>query len=227
MKKYKAIYFDMFFTLVNPHNELEYYEYGPAGMNREEWDRVAWDPVEGARRFHGDYATIDEIMDGMDRMFAKPLTKEQREGAVAGRKKRIGIALVEIDEKILRVVKTLKERGYKIGLISNADAFDVEQWEKSPLRDYFDDVVFSCTQRIAKPDKEIFEASLKHLGVKAEDAVFVGDGASDEHHSAKGVGFTTVWTEYLKVWEPEIRSQIEKYADYHITDFEKLLELFE
>lgn len=226
MKKYKAICFDMFFTLVNPHNELEYYEFGPAGMDQKEWDRVAWDPVEGDKRFHGDYATIDEIMDGMDRMFAKPLTKEQREGAVAGRKKRIGIALTEIDEKILEVVKTLKERGYKIGLISNADAFDVELWETSPLREYFDDVVFSCSERVAKPDRRIFEASLEHLGVKAEDAVFVGDGASDEHKAAKSIGMGTVWTEYLKSWGPELSAEIAKNADYHIVDFAELLELF-
>ena len=226
MKKYKAICFDMFFTLVNPRNELQYWEYEPAGVDPDEWNRVAWDPVEGEKRFRGEYETIDEIMDGMDKMFVKPLTKEQREGAVEGRRRRMETAICGIDEKIINVVKTLKERGYKIGLISNADAFDVEQWPKSPISKYFDDVVFSCAEHVGKPDRAIFERSLEHLGVNAEDAVFVGDGATNEHMAAKSVGFTTVWTEYLKKWDENLRLTISQSADYHITDFAELPDMF-
>ena len=212
----------MFWTLVDPQRSLEHFEYEPLGITPEVWGKANWTGKTGKQRGNGRLSTPEAIMDRVFASLPVKVTDEARREAIEGKKNRMRAALTQIDESILECLETLKEHGYKVGLISNADAFDDMFWDESPLKKYFDDVIFSYRVKLLKPDRRIYRLSLKNLGVTAKEAVFVGDGGSDEIHGAKKVGMTTVWTEYLHSWDEKTRENIGKYADLRIESFREL-----
>ena len=71
--------------------------------------------------------------------------------------------------------ETLKEKGYKVYVLSNAsDLFYVYFPKLLPL-DFFDGVFVSADYRMLKPDVEIFYAFLEKYGLKADECLFVDD----------------------------------------------------
>ena len=71
--------------------------------------------------------------------------------------------------------ETLKEKGYKVYVLSNAsDLFYVYFPKFLPL-DFFDGVFVSADYRMLKPDVEIFYAFLEKYGLKADECLFVDD----------------------------------------------------
>lgn len=221
----RAFCFDLFDTLADAHRQLVRTESDALGVTREEWDAAMWEEKLCYDRGIGNIASIREMIDRACDALPVPVTEEQRIAAMNARYERFRLCMTEIDPQIVSTIRQLKERGYKIGLISNADICDEACWPQSPLYPYFDDTIFSCDVHLLKPDAAIYRLSLEHLGVAPEDAVFVGDGGSDELAGAKAVGLRTVCTEYLKTHSEERRRRIHEYADRVITRFEELLEL--
>jgi putative hydrolase of the HAD superfamily len=136
-------------------------------------------------------------------------------------------ALMNIDNQIINTIQKLKEKGIKICLISNADVIDTMYWRESPLNELFDAAVFSYEAKCLKPDKYIYNMAIQKMNVNSKECCFVGDGGSKELYGAKQVGMSTVFTEYLEKKSEEIRKEILKYADFHITEFRELAMLFE
>lgn len=144
--------------------------------------------------------------------------------AVANRIDRFRRALVNIEDDTLNTLAKLREGGKLLGLISNADVNEIQGWQESPLSKYFDSVVFSCSTGYIKPEREIYLKCLKELGVPAAEAVYVGDGGSDELRGAKEVGLTTVMTIHvIKYFWPERIARERQYADFEIDGVHELL----
>lgn len=78
-------------------------------------------------------------------------------------------------EEMFDLINKLKEQGYKIGFLSNTEMPAVEYWKKNNYAKYFDEVVFSCVEHIAKPEAEIYELICERLGVLPQEAVFIDD----------------------------------------------------
>ena len=86
------------------------------------------------------------------------------------------------DEDAELVLSTIKEeRGLKTGIISNTmfSWANRELLRKYNLQKYFDVLIFSDEMGRLKPDPVIFRAALSRLGVKAENAIMVGDEPAD------------------------------------------------
>ena len=88
------------------------------------------------------------------------------------------------------LARDLKKKNYKLALLSNCEKPTTEM---AVGKDYelFDAKVFSCMEGIRKPDREIYEITLKKLGVKPEEAVFIDDKESYVE-GAKFVGLRTI-----------------------------------
>jgi putative hydrolase of the HAD superfamily len=83
----------------------------------------------------------------------------------------------------------------------------------------FDDVVFSYQVGHLKPEPEIYLLACRRLAVSPADAVFVGDGGSDELSGATGVGmraYAARW--FVRNWPKEARD----LADSATTGFTRL-----
>ncbi len=83
----------------------------------------------------------------------------------------------------------LKAKGLKLGLVSNGFKQDIDHvLSELGLEKWFDAVVCIDSCSCAKPDKQIFLYALDKLGIKADEAVFVGDSVAHDYEGALNVG---------------------------------------
>ncbi|MFQ5875311.1 MAG: HAD family hydrolase [Dehalococcoidia bacterium] len=96
----------------------------------------------------------------------------------------------------LEVLKTLKTRGCKLGLICNSGATPGSHQRRFladiGLARYLEVLTFSDEERLAKPSPNIFKTTLEGLDVPAEAAVHIGDRPETDVLGAKGVGMRAV-----------------------------------
>ena len=100
-----------------------------------------------------------------------------------------------VEDDAVSTLAALRQRGYQIGLISNAGYDEDVQIliDKSGLRPYLDYVVSSAACGFRKPHPRIFELALKSLDVPASAAVMVGDFLAADVLGANSLGMGSVW----------------------------------
>jgi epoxide hydrolase-like predicted phosphatase len=85
---------------------------------------------------------------------------------------------------------SLQENGYRTAVLSNTEVPAMQLFHQ--LRyEMFDVPVFSCLEGVKKPDREIYETTLKRLGCGPEQAIFIDDKPG-YINGAKNVGINTV-----------------------------------
>jgi HAD superfamily hydrolase (TIGR01509 family) len=78
------------------------------------------------------------------------------------------------------VLSSLKERGIKTAVISNGERVIIElHLKKMDIRQYIDHIIAHEDSERIKPDPDQIHLCLERLGVKPEEAVFVGDMVND------------------------------------------------
>lgn len=219
----KAIYFDLFFTLIIPAYEKESNEYDILGLSVNEWEKYAENDVLYRERALGHVKSEMEIINKIVDTIPFSVSEIQREKILAERENRMKTALQNVPKDILEILAQLKAKHIKLGLISNADMIDCKYWEQSKLFPFFDDAVFSCNVKFLKPDRHIYELAMQHLSVLPDESMFVGDGGSEELYGAKSLGMKTIFSESLEIKSEEKRNNIMKYVDYHIKNFAEIL----
>ena len=78
------------------------------------------------------------------------------------------------NKETFRLASTLKEHGYRIGLLSNTEAPSVEFFYEQQYT-MFDITVFSCVEGARKPEERIYEIMLQRLHAKPEQVIFIDD----------------------------------------------------
>jgi len=118
----------------------------------------------------------------------------------------------------------LKKR-YKIAIIS--DAPRIEAWLRlvtMKIDDFFDAVVTAADVRKKKTYGAPFNAALKALNVKAEEALMVGDRISRDIEPAKKLGIKTCYARYgERYWTKKPLKKGQSKADFEINDIKELL----
>jgi putative hydrolase of the HAD superfamily len=103
---------------------------------------------------------------------------------------------VRIDENAEAMLKGVHGR-YKLGIISNFAIPEcvLKLLKVNNLNGLFDVVVVSAAVNKRKPSPEIFQSTLKALGVSASETVFVGDTIDADIEGPKAVGMKTIYIE--------------------------------
>ena len=116
------------------------------------------------------------------------------------------MTFVYLDENTEKLVRTLHGK-YKLGIISNFAIPECvhELLKTHDLDKLFDAVVVSGAVNKRKPSPEIFEHTLRTLGVSASETVFVGDTLDADIEGAKAVGMKAIY----------IQRRIEKAEEIH------------
>jgi pyrophosphatase PpaX len=111
---------------------------------------------------------------------------------------------------VLETVKILKERGYKVGIVTTKLSDVVMKGLKlTKLDSYFDVIVALDHVEKAKPDPEPIFNALKQLGSQPEEAIMVGDNYHDilagKNAGTKtaGVAWTIKGRDYLEKFDPD------------------------
>jgi len=124
-------------------------------------------------------------------------------------------------------LRGLRDLGLRIGLISNtiwpgnSHKADLDRYNLTP---YFDHLIFSADAELWKPHKEVFQLGLNALGLKPEEAIFVGDALYFDVWGAQQVGMRGVWIEQSHVWLPD---GLEVTPDAVIKSLPDLLDIVE
>ena len=99
------------------------------------------------------------------------------------------VSLYPDAEKTLPI---LKEKGLKIGLVTNGLQSDVDKiLPKVSLQNFFDTIVVIDTLRKMKPDVEVFHHAIQKLKTTPSQAIFIGDEIEADYKGAKRAGLTT------------------------------------
>jgi putative hydrolase of the HAD superfamily len=139
------------------------------------------------------------------------------------RAKRFADSLLAASPDVLAALDCLRDRGKRLALISNADCMEAEGWKNSPLSKRFDLAIFSCHVGLAKPDPAIYRHCLKQMQVDAGEAIYVGDGGSNEFEGAREVGLPTVCTTQFisDIFPEKLRARMDA-AEFAISSLDQL-----
>ena len=80
-----------------------------------------------------------------------------------------------------RVLRTLRERGYRLGIIASQPLGSEQRLARFGLRDYFEVICASAEEGVDKPDPVLFRRALTRAGCAPGDAVMIGDRLHDIH----------------------------------------------
>jgi len=102
-------------------------------------------------------------------------------------------AQLHLYPEVKPILQRLKQMGLKLGIITGGYEEDVEKiLPKVSLQDVFDVCVGVNTIGKRKPSPEVFQYTLKKLGVTPDEAVFVGDDLKRDYLGAEQAGLTAV-----------------------------------
>ncbi len=100
-----------------------------------------------------------------------------------------------MDEGVPETLDWFKERGFKLGIISNAEGQIVRLLRHANILRKFDVVADSGDVGITKPDEGIFRYALEAVGSEPASTVYVGDLYDIDVVGARGAGITPVLVE--------------------------------
>lgn len=127
----------------------------------------------------------------------------------------------------VEVIRTLRDRGYKLGIISNLIGEDeIPNWLREDGLDvYFDAVVLSSVCHIRKPDPRMYQMGCDQLGLRPEECVSVADNLNRDITGAKaaGIGANVLFISPEKLAKKTITD--ENRPDYIVHRFLDILDL--
>jgi putative hydrolase of the HAD superfamily len=180
----RAVVFDLWDTLVDydPVGGRAFQDQVAGRLGRDPDDFAAlW--LEGRRRRESG-PLLDYLRSlGADEALAGEIGELRRASTREMLRPRLGV---------VETLRELRERGYRLGLITVCSDDVPEVWSETPFDGLFDSTVFSCAVGLRKPDPRIYRLACEQLGVETREAVFVGDGANDELAGAERVGMEAV-----------------------------------
>ena len=146
--------------------DTEHWSGPPTVLVREAFDRLGV-PVSGA-----------ELLGAMDG-YAK---------AIAG--------WSTVDPEAGAVLRTLRERGYRLGLLSNT--WWAADWHNADLAAHglaslLDVIVYTSDLPHSKPHRTVFAEVARRLDVETDECVMIGDRMVDDVSGALEAGMRAVW----------------------------------
>ena len=121
--------------------------------------------------------------------------------------------------EVTEVLKTLKEKGYRLALASSTQLDLVERvLRENEIREYFEVVVSGSQFKRSKPNPEIYQYTASRLGVRTEECLAVEDST---------IGITAASRAGMKIAAViDNRYNFDQsLADYHIARVKEVLEV--
>lgn len=101
-------------------------------------------------------------------------------------------ASYELFEDVKEMLPKLRERGLRLGIVSNFAPTLVSILEAKGIASYFDPVLVSTEVGLEKPDPAIFSLALERCGLPASEVLYVGDHDRNDIWAPRQVGIDAV-----------------------------------
>lgn len=125
-------------------------------------------------RFDLGQLTEEDIADYFSRYDGVQATREEIMQQIDG--------YLRLDRELVSSIKRLRERGFKIALLSNANATFFHRLVYKVYPDFqglFDEIVISSEVGMVKPNQNIYQYTLKKLQKTPEEALFIDDSQAN------------------------------------------------
>lgn len=224
--KYKAVIFDLYGTLVENFTRPEYEKTlaemaAVIGAPPREFIKHWADTFQ--QRSVGFFPNSEAAISYICRELNVPATEAQlkRTGQI-----RFDYTLHNFKPRdgSLETLLKLKRDGYLTGLISDCTTETPLVWQRTPFAPMFNVTVFSCNVGFKKPDPRIYRLATDPLGVRPQDCLYIGDGASRELSGASQAGMTPILI--LDPYEPADAHYIDR-EEWHGPSISSLRELLD
>ncbi len=96
----------------------------------------------------------------------------------------------------LNLLRSLRDRGLGVGMISNWSPHLPELLEGLGLAEHLDPVLASASEGLEKPERALFERALEQAGIRSDQALHAGDHIDKDIRGARGAGLSAVLVDH-------------------------------
>lgn len=203
--KLEAVLFDLDNTLINrKHAFVNYSDHLIDNylIIQDEPDRARMKSFittadrDGYRNKHEFY---QELLDSLS--WKQPISVDELVGIQMSRFAEYTVLM----DGTIEVLGALKEKGIKLGLITNGSiSMQNAKLDRAGLRKYFDCIIVSDEVKLKKPDKRIFDLALSSLQASAGASCYIGDHPLNDIQGASNAGLDAIWFEGFYNWDETI-----------------------
>lgn len=111
--------------------------------------------------------------------------------------------LLRLFDDVVPALIRLKETGFKLGVITNWDTSFERTLKQLNAEHFFDVVVVSCVEQMAKPDPRIFETAFHRANTLPELCWYLGDHIEYDIKPSLQIGMKTIHVDYYQKGKSE------------------------
>lgn len=204
----RGILFDLYGTLIDVETDegmeelyraiAHYFTYvGNQNMRRWDLRDLYYEVMKKQRALSGElYAEIDVIGIWKEVMQRKGIQHPDEENIaifLAQLYRGISRKRLQLYNDVTRVLGELKKR-FPLGLVSDAQScFSIAEMKVLGIHDFFNTLVISGDYGYRKPDPRLFLQALDTLGLRPEEAIYVGNDMFRDMFGARQLGIKTIF----------------------------------
>ncbi|MDD6848642.1 MAG: HAD family hydrolase [Oscillospiraceae bacterium] len=229
---YKNYVFDLYGTLIDINtNEWSMnlwkklailYSYKQAHYTPKELKKAYGEYVEQEKksvgRRHREYTVIDiKIEKVFKKLFnAKGVKCTKRDiEEICTAFRCYSTSYIKLYDGVIDLLETLKSKGKKIYLLSNAQRkFTENELNMFGLIPYFDGIIISSDEECSKPDPHYYNILLDRYSLDPNETIMVGNDYISDIQGSKDVGLDSLYIH--QSISPEIKGEL--VADYKVMD---------
>ena len=184
----------------------------------EEYNRLVAIKKEAVRKKHPDYTYIDIKI---ERVFKKLFTQKgisvnkTQVMFVAGAFRCYSTKYIRLYDGVKDLLDTLKAKGEKIYLLSNAQrSFTENELNMFGLAPYFDGICISSDEECSKPDLNYFKILFERYNLKKSESIMIGNDYLSDIGAAADFGIDSLYIH--QSISPEIEGELR--SNYSVMD---------
>ncbi len=174
----KNIIFDLGGVMIELDKQRSIESFTAIGFPQAATMLDCYHPAELFEEFERGLITTDELCDTIRSISGREITNEQIAAAY-------GDILVTIPIYKLRLIDSLRKRGYRIYALSNINPivmpkiYNLFKADGKSADEYFDKMYLSYQMKSLKPDAAIFEQLIADSGVVPSESLFIDDAVAN------------------------------------------------
>lgn len=124
-----------------------------------------------------------------------------------------------------KLLAYLKKRGFRLGVIANQSFGTAERLANWGILQYFDWILASAEEGVAKPEPELFRRALARACCAPSEALMIGDRLDNDISPAKKLGMRTIWVKQggSRFQRPRC---VEETPDITVDNLEQLYQIY-
>ena len=188
----KNIMFDLYGTLIDIHTDEEnigfWIKLNKKYKYSNDFFDLKNDYLKECLSLNEDKEEI-EILDVFKRLFNN---YDSNSVAIYFRKK--STSYIRLYKNVIRLLKELKAKGYKLYVLSNAQAsFTIPEIKKLKIYKYFDDIAISSDYGVKKPNEQFYINAMNKFNILPSDTIMIGNDYECDIAPANKLGIKTIF----------------------------------